>query len=236
MALTYRVIARGSNDGPLVEEIGFADLAYLVATNPNRLVDYMNRSLTAAQTGLPEGARVEMKISGWSALGMGWAEQAAGHVQRAWEQGKLVDVDTKLPVEAWPEYPAQIAWGDSGTDTMTIRTVKNAIPAVAVWIVVGLLALFAVYEIWQFLRRSGWVASYADPFATPPPGGSPPGSSLPSGTEVLAWIGRHWAWVVLGGGALAAAPFVLRQIAGIKRARSELELAERYEQTEMGDG
>ncbi|HEY3367789.1 MAG TPA: hypothetical protein VGK74_22250 [Symbiobacteriaceae bacterium] len=229
MTLVYSEIAGRASSGPLVDDVGFATLGWLAATNPQRLTDYMNSRLVAAEQALPEGARIEISMTGWTLLGSSWAQRAAGQVQAAWEQGRLVDADTGRPVEPWPEYPDRIAWGDDATDTVTIRTVKAAIPLVIGWIVIALIAVVAVYQIWQWLRDSNWAVRAASDAAAAPGDPQPPvpGSIQPK--DIPGWLLRNWPWVLLGGATLAAAPFIVRQVAHLREARNELDAAEHGE-------
>jgi hypothetical protein len=224
--LVVTEIASSSANGALVADVSGINLAYVAATHPDQLVQYMNADLMAAQHGLPEGTRVEIVITGWQAFGQNWAERVAQGIQDAYVKGDITDPDTGNRVEAWPEYPDQICWGDNEANTVTMRSVKQFPIMVVVWVVIGILAIIGVWKLWELLHQSQWSARSATPQVTTNPGGS---TGLPSAGTVFSWAWNNWHWVLLGAGALAATPFIVRTVAKTREAKNELAAAERGE-------
>lgn len=217
MSLAYTVLADSASDGPLVSGISGAQAAYLALTNPAGLVAYVNGQLQAALQSLPEGTRVELTIGGWTLPGIGpVASRAAGEVNSAWAGGQI-DYQGE-PVHAWPEYPNQVAWGDDSTATVTIRTLVGQWQAV-LFVLIGVLVVAAVWVLWDNWSQpsTSWQARSAVPQQP---------SGVPSPSSVLAWLGRNWPWMVIGAGAAAAAPFVIRSVARVREAENELRYAE----------
>lgn len=207
--LVYTQLGSSGSDGPLVGGLSGIAAAALAATDPAGLVPYVNAALLAAETNLPEGTRVEMEISGWATPLGSSAQLVASTLQSAYQQGRIVDPESGQPPEAWPEYPGQIFWGDDATDTLTVRALKAQPPVVAIWIVVGLLALVAAVLVWDALHASTWRASSAS------------AAVAKAAVGVLSWAVGHW-YLVLGGAAvLAVAPWALREHAALRAAEAQ---------------
>lgn len=217
MALSFVRIADNATTGPLVGGIGADEAAYLAATNPSTLVPYFNAQLIASLQSLPEGTRMELDIGGFDIFGYGFASTAADRVNAAWQAGQLNYGGE--PIQPWPEYPSQVAWGDDATGTITFRALKAQWQAIF-FIALGAALVIAFVVLWNHWSQPStpWQAQ-----AAYPPGQQP----TITGQGILAWLARNWPWLLLAGGALAAAPFVVRKVAELREAENKLTEAER---------
>jgi hypothetical protein len=127
----------------------------------------------------------------------------ASQIQSYYAQGKIMAADGSS-IQAWPEYPGQIAWGDSSTDTLTLRWVK-ADPFV--WIIVGILLVALGYLVYRVLTQSSWTMSSA---STTSGTGTGTGTTA-SAANITGWILKNWWWELPALGVLAIAPWVIRQ-------------------------
>jgi len=202
-------IASSDTDGPLVGGIDALTALDLAATNPQALAQYVNPALQHAERSLPEGAEVELDITGWQVAGQSIAQFVASRLNANIRD--IRDPDTGEQVQPWPQYPDQIAWGDDSTDTLTLRWVKGQ--PFAVWIIVGIVVLAG---IWYLLSRAKWRAS-ANVVA--------PGT--PNPVSIGAWIVDHWWLFLILAAAGVAAPFIVRSAAKTEEAVNELRAAER---------
>ena len=231
MALQEVVVASRAENGPLVRDVPLSVLTFQLLTyGPPALLGFVNQALVNGLQGLPEGARMELTISGWTDLfGNSWADKIASRLQEAWEAGEILDPDTGQRAEAWPEHPQQVAF--AAGDSVTLRMVKNSPIVIILGIGVVVLALLLLGALWAWWRSADWIAKHVQ--VTPGEAGQPPVVSIkpgapppPGGPGGVA--GGFWDWLkdnaalVAGGAAvLIAAPFVIRQIGEISRARRE---------------
>lgn len=209
-------LANRSADGPLVANVGWLELGRLALLDQASLGRRVNETLQRVLAEQPEGSRIELEIRGWSAFGFSGAEWVAGRIQSAWEAGSIIDPDTGRPVQPWPEYPHQVAWGDRQSDTLTLRSVKAALPIFVWWILAGALAVVGIIALWEFLTRADWTAQRADLAS------ASANDTVQVGKDILGGLARNWRWIVLGIGALAVAPFVLSQVGELQAAKRRL--------------
>lgn len=149
----------GAGAGPLVSGIDAIQAAAIAAFNPAGIARYVNRTMVAAEKAQPEGAEIQLDITGWPGpFGNSMAPSIADYLNRRFAAGKIVDPATQEAIIPWSAYPGQIAWGDAGTDTVTVRWVKGQYFIIAVSVAFALGIIAGIY-IWRLLERSGWVAS-----------------------------------------------------------------------------
>ena len=219
---TAQTIATQAKNGPLVAQLSAEQVAVLAANyvgdyqNFLRLIDsYVNQEIHAIENNLPEETPVRLVMPGLN----GYAKQWSQAIDQQWQQGKIQWQGEKL--KAWPG-ASQVAYSDASGNTMTLEWLKGQPWG---WIVVGILvAVMVVYEI-NTIRGS----QYSMTAYTPATGTGTTGtatSTLPSGTSILTWAEKNWAWIVLGAGGLAAAPFVVKHLAQTREAENEYRYAE----------
>jgi hypothetical protein len=216
--LNVYILGSNSADGPLVGGISGAQAAEIAASDPAALAKYLNARLLAAEAQLPEGAAVQLSVTGWQTPIGSSAQFVADQINSAWTSGEIVDPQTGSPPEPWREYPGQIAFGDDATDTVTIRVLKEQPPLVALYILIGVAAVIAIAVVWDNLSSPStpWTAQSS----------VPPAVALNAG-GILKFITQNWAILALGAGGLVAMPFIIRHIAQTREAENELRAAER---------
>jgi hypothetical protein len=219
--LVRTTVASSDRDGALVTGISGVEAAALAVTNPGALLQYVNADLQAALAALPEGTRMELVVSGWSLPAVGSvASSVADRVNAAWAAGQ-VDYGGE-PVQAWPEYPGQVAWGDDGSATVTIRVLKAQWQAL-LFVFIGILVVAAVWVLWDGWRSSAtpWQANAASP------SGIGTGSTGLGG--LLKFLAANWWWELPVVGAVAFAPWAINKLAAAREAENRLAAAERGE-------
>jgi hypothetical protein len=218
---TLRLLASSDRNGPIVTEMSPTDVAVLAANYladyPNflrLLTKYVNAAVQQAEARAPEGQRMMLVLPSLR----GQASRIAQALNQQYSQGKIVYQGEV--VATWPEYPGQLAFVDS-QDQVTLRWVKGN---PWVWILVGVLIAVIGYILYSMLRGSPYKMYSATPVGNTGTGGQ--GTGLPSGAGFLSWVLGHWPLVLIGAGALAVAPFAVRQIARAREAENELKMAE----------
>lgn len=224
--LIYTTIASRSTHGPLVRDVSFTEALQLLKerlTNYQAFLDHLrtivNSSVIEVEESQPEGQRLELTIRGLTIPLLGSrASYLAGKIQELWLSGQIRDPEGKN-VAPWPEYPNQIAWGDDQTDTLTLRWQKWFTWG---WVIAGFLLGLAVgIGAYNLFRKSDYTMQSATPKQQQQQEKQP---GQP--TNIIGWLLQNWQLVLLGLGALAIAPFAVRQVAALRRARTELEEAE----------
>jgi len=223
--MALAVIANNTSDGALVSGIDGLTAATLAVTNPPALVQYVNSKLVQAELALPEGTPVELHIHGWQTVIGESAQTVADQLNQALALGQLRNADG-TPVTPWREYPNQIAWGYDAQDLLILRAIKTDIPLPIIILIAGILVGVVIAELWAHWSNPStpWQAGANGSSAGTSSG--TPGSGIPSPETVLSWVARNWPWLILGAGALAAAPWVWRQVARLREAENEYRRAE----------
>jgi hypothetical protein len=196
------LVASSDTDGALIT-IGLGQMAQLAwqavssGLNPSTLSAYINSAITDAEEGQPEGAMMELDISGWTnpITGTDYSLQVADYVNS--NAGSILNSDG-TPVEPWPGNGGRLASG--GNDTLVLQWVKGQLGAVPllVFVTAGIIALAIIVTALPNLL-SRW-RMYQSGVATATPGGSPGGgfSSWPLWEKIAVVSGG----VLAGGGIL----------------------------------
>jgi len=76
------------------------------------LLSYVNQAIVAAEDSQPEGAQIELSISGWvnPITGTDYSFQVADWINNQWSSGNVIGSGGE-PIIPWAEYPSQVAWG-----------------------------------------------------------------------------------------------------------------------------
>jgi hypothetical protein len=217
--LVYATIGSSAADGPLIGGLSVAEATYLAAINPAALGNYINEDMRQAEENLPEGTRVELQITGWTVFYGSAADAVASQIQAAFAAGKVIDSSTGQPPATWPEYPYTLAEGDDATDTVILRWVKEGPELVVVLVAIIIILAVVIY----LLMHAGWQAQSATP-----QGGAPPAE--PPGLSFLEFLAKNWPLLLIGGLALASAPFVIHELAKTREAEVELAAAGKGEE------
>lgn len=214
-----------------------ADLAlYWVTHNYqlfNQLCDQLvNAAVTNAEMNQPEGALIELTITGLTAPGVGsLAPRLASQVNAAGANGQLIQGGATIA--PWPNYPLAVASGD----TLTVRWIKEAW---WVYVIVGLVAMLLGMVLITLLTHANYTATST----TNTTGATGSGSGSPAST--IGFVSKATKWVfghlpLVGGIAIAAvvAPVVVSSLANfdtskasLVSARNELRRAERQARRE----
>ena len=223
MAYVKKTLATQAKNGPVVKQLSLGQYTTLAG---EYLVNYpafvqsldgiVNNVLNTADVSMPEGTPMELVMPNLQGHATEWAQA----LDAQWQKGKIRYSDTGQQVKPWPG-ASQIAYAPD-SNTMILQWLKEG-PEVA-WIVVGVLVAILLYVYISTLRASPYTLSAYTATTAAGTGTTP---TTPSGTTVLAWLGKNWAWVVLAGGGLAAAPFVVRSFAHTEEGVNELHAAER---------
>jgi len=195
------VIASSARYGPLVRK-GQINQA---------VIDAMKR----AEAGLPEGARVQLVISGFRHDGPGLASSA---IQTAFRLGQITDPASGERIRPWPEYPHQIAFADNARSRLTLRWLKGQPWAV---ILIILLASILAGLLMYYLGHSSWSLQG-------PPGGG--GSRSCATTPAVGFdcngvlrVGYlPWWDALIAAAALAALPVALHYTGRLEEGEAEL--------------
>ncbi len=200
-------IASSTQDGPLLQGLTAtlaAELAADLATGNTAAfaaaaTSLVNQEALTAEADLPEQTRVLCVLTGLvGPFGGSLASQFAAAVTNAWHKGQLTQDGEQL--QAWPEYPSTIAWPDDSNASVTLRWVKGQ-PWLAIVVVVGIVLLALVIGAYILGRQTGYSVSSV--------GSSSNSTGLPN---PVPWLLKNWWVIPVGLGALAAAPFVVRQV------------------------
>lgn len=221
--MAQAILASNTLDGALVGGIDGATAAAYAVSNPSELIRYVNPRLVAAEQALPEGTPVELHIHGWQTVIGESAQFVAGQLNQALALGQLRNPDG-TPVTPWREYPSQVAWGYDTEDLLILRMLKYDIPLPVIVLIAGILAGIVIAELWNHWTSpsTSWTA-LASPSSA---GESGTSGTVPNAGQVYGWLARNWPWLLLGAGALAAAPWAVRQVARLRESENELRAAE----------
>lgn len=212
MALVYSTVASQPQNGALVESLSIPEAASLAydysfnyATFLAKAAALINQQVQAIEAGEPEGERNYLVIDGWS----GEATRAADAVNSQWKAGKVNGADGK-PVEAWPEYPNQLAWATNNGNTLELRWEKWEWQ---LYLLVFVLIAVVGYLVYRVLTQNSWTLQTAKTVTSPNPVVQTQGG--------LKFFGVQWYWWAAGAGALAVTPWAYKKIVQIKEDRAE---------------
>jgi hypothetical protein len=159
----------GYGDGPLIT-VSFSeacDIATAILygdTSYAAMASVVNQGIQDVELGQPEGAHIEIEITGWTnpITGTDYSGQIADYINSNWQNGNVISPETGNPIQPWTDYPNQIAWG--GNDTVTLRWVKG-MPLILI-VIFWLLLAAAVYYIINWLgvsKNQSWILSSKNP-------------------------------------------------------------------------
>lgn len=177
---SFTTIASSAN-GPLVQSLSptqAAQLVFYASTFNTSAFDQLasslaNQDMQRQENGEPEGTRNQLTINGWN----GQASNAANAINNAWHAGKVTGPGGN-PTTPWPDagYNQQLAWADSGGNTLVLRWTKMQPMA---YILVGVLVVVVGYLVYQVLTSASWNLATAK---LPSSSGGIPGTSGTSGS------------------------------------------------------
>lgn len=211
-----QVLASSSQDGPIVQGLSatvVGELVYDYSFNYPAFLQLstslVNQEVLSAETDQPEGAQMELVLTGLTnpVTGAPAAAQLANAVNSEWAGGHITDANGHSP-PSWPG-ANQIAYASGST--LTLQWVKGQ---PWVWLIVGVLLAVAALALYEMLVHGGYTLS-----------------SVTSGSvgQVAAglgvWVVRNWPVVLVGAGLLAVAPFVIREGARTREAVNEARYA-----------
>jgi hypothetical protein len=197
-------IASSAADGPLVQSVSPATLATLAVEYFSDYQSFLataeglvNAAVTGAENDLPEGAQVQLVLTGLTGpFGGSLAGQMAGAITQAWARGQIVNVDGTT-LQPWPGAGA-VAYPDDASATLTLRWIKGQ---PWVWVLVGVLLAVTAIAVYTALRNGGYSMS-----------------TLSAGASVVSWAVRNWWVFPVGAAALAILPFATREVRAEQRA------------------
>lgn len=204
MGVKLKVVADYSADGPLL-------------LGPNPETDF-NQIAARAESGLPEGAYVQVEID--SVTG---AAAAIALLNSAYQGGRITNPQTGEQIKGWPDYPGTIAFSFNSGNGIMLRYVKGQ-PWLPVLIVI-LAALVVVIVI--SLERSSWR------IASPASGQGSPAPSVGLTTGKFIWFGvgprgtfrvldLPWYWALGGAGLGFLAAFATREAGAVEEGEAAL--------------
>jgi len=222
--LVYTTLAQGNGTYHPLVTAPVAVVYDAIIGNTVAITRYVDQAVTEAEAGLPEGQRVELQIRGWDIPGYGSVgSQVSSYINSQWRAGKLKDLLTGEKPLAWPEYPNQVAWYESGSDTLIMRWRKGQ-PFI-VWfigfVILGLGVLYLLSKIapgWFGGNTYQYTLSKAAGVASSTPGAQPAPTGMPLWEKVLLIGGGI---VLVGGGLWFAAELKLRE-AGANKSYQEI--------------
>jgi len=156
----------GGGDGPLINT-SWAQLAELALNisigqvSASELEQFINPAAYQAEAGQPEGAQIELDISGWTIFGTDYSQTVADKINQYWQQGQFTVNGESM--QAWPG-ANQIAYG--GNNTVTVQYLKGQIWIL--WIILGIALVVWLYSLFQsFTGGQSWALGVNTPI-TPP--------------------------------------------------------------------
>lgn len=232
MAYTYKTLATYQQNGPIVKQLGPSQIAALSA---NFVFDYnnflqiaindVNLAIRSAERSAGQNAQIELIMPNLH----GQAGTIATKLNQQVAQGKITY--NGEVIAPWPGYQ-QIAFAQD-SDTLVVRWVNKFLAwyYIVIMVLVAILGL-ALYELFrgtpytmrQALTQTGSGGGGGGGSGT---GTNGQGTGLPSSGSILAAVIRNWPLVLLGGGALVAAPFVISHVASTESSLNRLHAAER---------
>lgn len=176
-------VASSAQDGSLLT-VDLQTAWNLATQGAAALESVINQALLQAEQNAPEGALLELDVTGWTIpiLGTSVGNQVANQVNRAWANGQITypsGPEQGLSIAAWPPqyWSGPFAAYDAGTDTIAIRAVKQqgivvTVILIILGVMVGLAILNLILGIFgkQFSLRQGII-----PKTPTPPVGTPAG-------------------------------------------------------------
>lgn len=100
------------------------------------LVQFVNWAIVAAEEAQPEGAQIELSVTGWinPITGTDYSYRVADWINEQWLAGNVVGAGGE-PIIPWAEYPGQIAW--SYGNMLVLRWTKGMVQVI---VFLGLIA------------------------------------------------------------------------------------------------
>jgi hypothetical protein len=144
----------GGGSGPFItgSVSSLAALAFDISigsVSPSQLESFVNQAAYQAEAGQPEGAAIELDISGWTFLGTDYSQQVANEINSYWQQGEFTVNGEDM--QAWPG-ASQIAYG--GNDTLTVQYLKGQIWVLYIALAVALV--FVALYLVQYFTGQSW--------------------------------------------------------------------------------
>jgi hypothetical protein len=124
--------------------------------DPSQIESLINPAAIQAEAGQPEGAPIELDITGWTnpVTGTDYSQAIADQINSYWSQGEFI-VDGEV-MQAWSGN-SQVAWGsqDLGiADTLIVQYVKGQPWLILILAAVAVIA--AAAYIFQYENNSAW--------------------------------------------------------------------------------
>jgi hypothetical protein len=153
--------AQGSGSGPLfVTDV--TTIASIVGNtmigniDPTQVQSLLNQAAIQAEAGQPEGAQIELDISGWvnPITGTDYSQSIADEINRYWSQGQF-NVNGEL-MQAWPGN-TQVAWGSQDTgisDTLIVQYIKGQPWLILILVAIAVIAV--AIAIFQYYNNVSW--------------------------------------------------------------------------------
>jgi len=162
--------SNGSGDGPLLVNTNWAQLAELALNvsigqvSASELEQFINPAAYQAEAGQPEGAQIELDITGWTIFGTDYSQTVADKINQYWQQGQFTVNGESM--RAWPG-ASQIAYG--GNNTVTVQYLKGQL-----WILWVALAIAVAVWLYGLLQSLTGGQSWSLGVNTPSPPSKPP--------------------------------------------------------------
>ena len=150
MAIQYQQLLSGSQGKVPLLSAPWSVVYSAILGNQAAMLNYFSREVYDAEASQPEGAYMEIEVTGWSIplVGNVGARVAAG-VNQQWKSGQIRDPFSGEKLAAWQEFPGQIAWYESGSDTLVLRWVKGQ--PWLIWIFGAILLVIGLQSLLNML-------------------------------------------------------------------------------------
>lgn len=149
--MAFTVLASGDNfiTGSVSSLAALAFNLSIGQVNPAEIEQFVNQAAYQAELNQPEGAAIELNLSGWTVFGTDYSTQVANQINSYWQQGQFTVNGENM--QAWPG-ASVIAYG--GNDTLTVQYLKGQIWVL--YIAVAVALFYAVVYIFQQVTGQKW--------------------------------------------------------------------------------
>ena len=146
MAIQYQQLLSGSQSRVPLLSAPWSVVYSAIVGNQAAILSYFSREVYDAEASQPEGAYMEIEVTGWNIPFVGnVGSRVEAGVNQQWKSGQIRDPFSGEKLEPWQAFPDQIAWYESSSDTLILRWVKGQ--PWLVWIFAAILVVVGLQSL-----------------------------------------------------------------------------------------